>query len=42
MTKSPNTEKIFLVSWYWDLFGLWELSFGIYDSKPSLVPARSG
>jgi PhzF family phenazine biosynthesis protein len=29
-----------LVIGYWDLFGLWDLSFGIYDSKPWLVPAR--
>jgi hypothetical protein len=38
----PNRKLqtgILLVIGHWDLFGLWDLSCGIYDSKLPLLPA---
>jgi hypothetical protein len=26
----------------WNLFGIWNLSFGVCDQKPSLVPVTPG
>jgi hypothetical protein len=41
--SNPKSQtKIVWVIGYWTLFGLWDLSFGIYDSRPCWLPAMPG